>query len=136
MTHKDEAIADAAPPQSDNLDKQARVDEQIARLKAVKRLASFLKKLERLQDRSNRRFPEEVDLGSESYKQRLALEQAKSARSPDVFLGQGQQALDEFFNQLDLVFKTKPLTYSLNQDKCVYAAGNLADIPAHEWNAE
>ena len=58
------------------------------------------------------------------------------ACSPDVYSGDIQQTLDNFYNQLDLIFQTKPLTYSLDKDKCVYAAGHFAGILSQEWNAK
>lgn len=128
-------MADAQPPADEDND-QAKIDEEIARLETQERHAIALQRQARLRDRASRGFPVDDDVGSESYKQRLTLERAKSARSPELYSGENQRALDDFFNQLDLVFQTKPLTYSADKDKCVYAAGYLSGIPSQEWNAE
>ena len=72
------------------------------------------------------------EIRTDNFKQRLALERAKSVWDPDVYLGQSQQALDTFFQQVDLVFETKPLTYCLEGKKCVYAADFLSSVPSQQ----
>ena len=53
-----------------------------------------------------------------------------------MYLGQSQRALDTFFQQIDLVFKTKPLTYCLEDEKWVYAAGFLSGVFSQQWTKE
>ena len=53
-----------------------------------------------------------------------------------MYLGQSQRALDNFFQQVDLVFKTKTLTYRREDKKCVYAAAFLSSVPSQQWTEE
>ena len=53
-----------------------------------------------------------------------------------MYLGQSQRALDTFFQQVDLVFETKLLTYCLEDKKCVYAAGFLSGVFSQQWTKE
>ena len=53
-----------------------------------------------------------------------------------MYSGQNQRALDTFFQQVDLVFETKPLTYRLEDEKCVYAASFLSGVPSQQWTKE
>ena len=41
-------------------------------------------------------------------------------RDPDIYSGATQHALSTFYQQLALVFKTKPLTYGREEYKCSY----------------
>ena len=68
--------------------------------------------LQRLRDEDALGFKPEEYITSETFKQRLALERAKSVRDLDIYSAKSQQALTTFFQQLALVFKTKPITYS------------------------
>ena len=117
---------------------QAWMDKEIAQLEAVKRLANTRHRLAQLCNRASCGFSadDNSNMGSKSYKVRLALKRAKSVWSLDIYLEENQRALDDFFNQLDLVFKTKPLTYSAEKNKYVYASGYLVGIPSQEWSAE
>ena len=72
----------------------------------------------------------------ESYVQKLALERAKKVRNPDVYSGESQRAFDKYVSQVDLVFRTKPLTYASKKAKCFYAAAFLGGIPQSIWVAE
>lgn len=112
------------------------MDQEIARLHAKKRLISLRQELAWLRDQASRGYPADENIRFESFKHQLALERSKSVHEPDVYTGRNQRALDDFFKQVALVFETKPLTYRLDKDKCVYAAGQLAGILSQEWNAE
>ena len=119
-------------------DNQAQIDKEIAWLEAAECFANTQHKLAHLCDKASYRFlaNNNNDMKSELYKVRFALKQAKSIRLPDIYLKKNQKAFDDFFNQLDLVFKTKLLTYSAEKNKCVYAADYFAGIPSQEWSAE
>ena len=81
-------------------------------------------------------LPANKEIRTNDFKQCLALKQAKSVQDPDVYLGQSQRALDTFFQQVDLVFKTKPLTYCLEDKNCMYAAGFLSGVFSQQWIEE
>ena len=66
----------------------------------------------------------------------MTLKQAKKVRDPDVYSGESQRVLDDYLDQVALVFRTKPLTYASEMDKCLYAANYLGGFPAREWEAE
>ena len=68
-------------------------------------------------------------LEQESYAQKLALERAKKFRNLDIYLKKSSRALDEYINQVDLVFWTNPLMYASEEAKCLYAAAFLGGIP-------
>ena len=126
---------DQDPDDDDAAD--AQIEEEIARLKKQKHRATIRSKLNRLREQATHGFVhDDKDMGLESFKQRLALERAKTAREPDLYSGDNQRTLDDFFQQLDLVFKTKPFTYWLEADKCTFAAGRLSGIPSQEWRVE
>ena len=81
-------------------------------------------------------LPADGEIGTNNFKQRLAFKQTKSVWDLDVYLGQSQRALDTFIQQVYLVFKTKPLTYCLEDKKCVYAAGFLSSVSSQQWTKE
>ena len=64
---------------------QARVDAEIARRLKAHRLASTKLELERLRAEDERGIMPSEDISSDSFKQRLALERAKSVHEPDVY---------------------------------------------------
>ena len=119
-------------------DDQTQMDKEIVWLEAAKRLASTQHKLVQLCNRASCGFPADNNSNMESklYKVRLVLERAKSARLLDIYSRDNQRSLNNFFNQLDLVFKTKLQTYSTERNKCMYAAGYLAGISSQKWSAK
>ena len=125
-------------PLTQQLSQQERINAEIARLADEELLITSQRKLEKMRERKALGFPLPADeeIGTNDFKQRLALERAKSVRDPDVYLGQSQRALDTFFQQVDLVFETKPLTYRREDKKCVYAAGFLSSVPSQQWTEE
>ena len=64
------------------------------------------------------------------------MERAKSVQKSEVYSGQNQRALTDFFKQVDMVFKIKPFTYWLEVNKCIYAASWLAEILFQQWIEE
>lgn len=129
------APADVPMPDADD-DEQAEIDRKIARIRKNRRLASSRVELARLEDEEARGIGSGEDVGSDSFKQRLALERGKSVHEPDVYSGHSQRALDNFNKQVAMVFKMKPLTCGREEDKCIYAASRLAGIPSQERDVE
>ena len=109
-SNNDQVPTSAAPP-SGELDEEIQLNKKIARLEAKKQLLKKRQKLATLQDRKSRGFPLDKDKSFDLYKQDLALKQSKSAYKLVVYTGTSQRALNEFFKQVELVFRTKPLTY-------------------------
>ena len=124
-----------APLAGQGLSREQQMAEEILFLKNQERIANMEKKLQQLRERAARRFTG-VDVSLESFRHHLAVECAKSATEPAVYLGQSQRAFDDFFKQLGLVFETKPLTYQSKEDKCIYASGQLAGIALQAWLEE
>ena len=134
--HEDEGPIEGPPPAAVLWGMKAQIDAEIARLCASKDLANARIELTRLRDQKSKGYPAGDDIGSESFKQRLTLERAKSVRDPDTYSGQSTRPLEDFIKQVDLVFETKPLTYRLELDKCVYTAAHLAGTPLQQWAEE
>ena len=136
LDDKDKIMADTRAPaalsiNNDNLE-NAQIEEKIAQIEAFERRAYLRQKLQRLQDKKSRKFPVDNDLSSKSFKKRLAVEQTKSAKAPEIYSKKNQRAFDKFFYQLDLVFKTKPLTYGSEKDKCVFVTRYLAGVSSQK----
>lgn len=67
---------------------------------------------------------------------RLAMERAKTIKDPDLsYSSKFQRVLDNFVQQVNNVFLTKPLTYKSEQDKCWYVGDFLRGISADNWEA-
>ena len=125
-------LQEAASVQEEQ-NKQTQINKEIARLRTSKAFANSRQKLAWLWDEKAWRFSVEDDIRSEAFKQQLTMEQAKSVRELNVYLGQSQKALTDFFKQIDMVFEIKPLIYWLEVDKCIYAANQLAETPSQQW---
>ena len=145
--HGDHEPADNAEPSGEETlilndvpirvtEERERIDAEIARHRAEKDLIKARRELAQLRDEAARGFPVEEDIGSESFEQWPALERSNSVHGSNVYSEGSQRAPDDLFKQVELVFKTTPLIYRLDEDKCVYAAGRLAGIPSHEWDGE
>ena len=125
-------------PLTQQLSQQERINAEIARLADKELLITSQRKLEKMRERKALGFslPADEEIGTDDFKQGLALKQAKSVQDPDVYLGQSQRALDIFFQQVNLVFETKPLKYRWEDKKCVYTAGFLSSVPSQQWTEE
>lgn len=70
------------------------------------------------------------------FQDKLAIEKAKTIKDPDPpYNRKFQKALDNFIRQVNNVFLTKSLIYTIKQDKCRYVRGFLCDISADDWEA-
>lgn len=125
--------AQATSPGSDS---DEAINARIAKLRKEKKKARRRAELQRVEQKAARGYVDEEDPNSEFFTQRLTLKRAKKVRDPDVYSGESQRALDDCLNQVALVFRTKPLTYASETDKCLYAANYLGGFPAREWEAE
>lgn len=71
-----------------------------------------------------------------TFQDKLAMERAKTIKDPDpLYNRKFQKVLDNFIRQVNNVFFTKSLIYTIKQDKCRYVRGFLRDIPTDDWEA-
>ena len=67
-------------------------------------------------------------------KDALALERATEIRAPKIYLGKNQQELDSWVEDVESMFRSRPIIYGSEEQKCIYAGKYTGDQPKAEWS--
>ena len=107
------------------------------KLKAEKALAQLERNVAELEaERLDGYAPKPSQAGTNTLdKDALALERATEIRAPKIYMGESQQELNNWVEDVESTFRSRPLIYGSEKQKCLYAGKYTGGQPKAEWSA-